>query len=218
MPRTHVGKKGECLASIAAKYGFSSWREIYDDPSNTALRSERPNANVLAPGDRLVIPDRKPVKRRLKSGTAHTIVVPRDTVSVRIKIGDTGTFRYELRVGALVREGEVQGPGLIEQDVDPKATRGELRVWPTEFDSFEAAGTQATLWALTLGGLDPAGTVTGLQARLKNLGYFEGDVDGRDDERLVEAVRTFQEDIEDLEPTGHRDQQTLKALVDRHGC
>lgn len=54
----HVVRQGECLSAIAKRYGFASYRIIYDHPDNAELRRARPNPNLLFPGDVIVIPDR----------------------------------------------------------------------------------------------------------------------------------------------------------------
>ena len=41
--------------------------------------------------------------------------------------------------------------------------------------------------------LDPIDEVSGIKARLKNLGYFDGDINNNMDEELSQALRDFQE-------------------------
>jgi hypothetical protein len=56
----YVVKLGDNLSDIALKHGFGSWRELYEHPVNSALRSRRPNPNLICPGDRIQIPRAKP--------------------------------------------------------------------------------------------------------------------------------------------------------------
>jgi peptidoglycan hydrolase-like protein with peptidoglycan-binding domain len=65
---------------------------------------------------------------------------------------------------------------------------------------------------LALGQLDPAGTVSGAQERLRRLGYECGDVDGHLGVRTRSALLTFQEQ-NDLQATGELDEATTKKLV-----
>jgi peptidoglycan hydrolase-like protein with peptidoglycan-binding domain len=75
---------------------------------------------------------------------------------------------------------------------------------------------------LRLGYLNPArdtpqGNVSGIQARLKNLGYHIPRLDGVLDTTTRAALAMFQAD-EGLEFTGEPDATTLNKLEERHGC
>jgi hypothetical protein len=61
-PHIHTVQRGETLSGIAAKYGFSDWKKVYQHPANEALRKQRPNPNNIVPGDKVNIP---PDSRRL---------------------------------------------------------------------------------------------------------------------------------------------------------
>ncbi|MGZ8375720.1 MAG: hypothetical protein ACXWZS_02550 [Gemmatirosa sp.] len=71
---------GESLATIATKYGVVNWQVIYGAPCNAELRKRRPNATLIQPGDRVLIPpderallgDRLVQLRKLKVDTAKT--------------------------------------------------------------------------------------------------------------------------------------------------
>jgi len=54
----HTVVQGEHLSSIAKKYGFSSYKTIWDHGQNADLKKKRQNPNVIFPGDRLFIPDK----------------------------------------------------------------------------------------------------------------------------------------------------------------
>src|SRR5438132_10806468 len=89
MPK-HIVKQGECLSSIAARYGFGSWKTIYEDPQNGALRGNRPNPHLIYPGDEVFIPEKKPKKFSLNTGEvlALTVVVQRRRVRLTVLDGD----------------------------------------------------------------------------------------------------------------------------------
>jgi hypothetical protein len=59
-PHVHVVLEGETLTSIALLYGFDSFRDLYRQDVNPWLVEERPNPNLIFPGDRVVIPDEDP--------------------------------------------------------------------------------------------------------------------------------------------------------------
>jgi hypothetical protein len=79
-PRQHVVRAGESLATIATKYGVVNWQVIYGAPCNAELRRRRPNAKLIQPGDKVLIPpderallrDRLAELRTLKVSVAKT--------------------------------------------------------------------------------------------------------------------------------------------------
>lgn len=55
-PRSHAVKKGETIQSIAKKYGFRDWKEVWKHPGNDKLRKTRKDGEGLAPGDTVTVP------------------------------------------------------------------------------------------------------------------------------------------------------------------
>lgn len=55
-PRKHKVAKNEDIKSIAKKYGFKDWKEIWKHPGNKALASKSKDAPNLQPGDILTVP------------------------------------------------------------------------------------------------------------------------------------------------------------------
>jgi peptidoglycan hydrolase-like protein with peptidoglycan-binding domain len=70
---------------------------------------------------------------------------------------------------------------------------------------------------IKIGDLDPEKKVSGQQARLKNLGYFRGDVDGQDSDDFESAVEEFQCD-HSLKVDGICGPKTQAKLKEVHGC
>jgi N-acetylmuramoyl-L-alanine amidase len=58
---------------------------------------------------------------------------------------------------------------------------------------------------------------SGAQARLVNLGYGTGEIDGEMGSMTQAALREFQAD-HGLEVTGELDQATIARLAEKHGC
>ena len=54
-PFKYAIRAGDTLTSIAAQFGIPNWQALYHDPANAAFRALRPNPDVIAPGDILLI-------------------------------------------------------------------------------------------------------------------------------------------------------------------
>jgi hypothetical protein len=207
-------QQGECLVSIAKMYGFEDPGEIYQDAKNADLRRLRPNPNLLYPGDTVVIPAHDLKSFTLSTGKHHKLVVSVPKRKVRVRILDANrepmkNLPYKLDTGARVYEGQSDGDGVVEKMV------------PAEVEQATLAIGDVTM-PLLLGHLNPCDEteddgISALQARLKNLGYQPGRVDGRLGPRTRAALRRFQGD-NNLEVTGEADDATTKALLDNHGC
>jgi peptidoglycan hydrolase-like protein with peptidoglycan-binding domain len=66
-------------------------------------------------------------------------------------------------------------------------------------------------WTLKVGGLRPIDEVEGYEARLANLGYDVGTIDGAADEKTQAAIEHFQHD-QGLPVTGEMDDETKQHL------
>jgi hypothetical protein len=130
---------------------------------------------------------------------------------LRLRVLDDGKPRanepYILAIGSDRIEGQTDPDGLVNEKVPPGETRAVLRL---------GRGLDATDYVLNLGHLDPFDEITGGQARLKNLGYYAGTVDGVLGKLTTQALRQFQHD-RSLEVTGRFDERTLEALKAEHG-
>jgi hypothetical protein len=111
--------------------------------------------------------------------------------------------KYKLTVDGKKTEGIVPDDGLISEIIPPRAAKGQLELETGE--EFE----------LNLGYLNPEDSNSGVQARLKNLGYYLGEITGKIDDETQEALRAFQRDRE-LPETGEADDATREALASAH--
>jgi hypothetical protein len=59
MSTTHKVRPGESLSMIAARYGFFSWKTLYDHPKNVELRKQREQPDLVLPGDQVFVPDKE---------------------------------------------------------------------------------------------------------------------------------------------------------------
>lgn len=215
MPIEHIVQQGECLSSIAKQYGFSDRNTIYNDDRNSALRGLRPDPNVLFPGDRLTIPDKEPKLESCPTTRVHKFQLKRPEARLKLVVRDIDGVplsgkKYKLTVAGTLVEGVLPDGALLDQPIPPDAVEGELTVWAEEeYPDF------ADTWKLKLGHLDPVETVQGLQARLNNLGYDCGIVDGVLGPRTEAAVRAFQKDS-GLDVDGIAGPNTQAALKSEH--
>ncbi len=211
----HVVEQGECLASIARDCGFTDWRKIYHHPANSELRQRRSNPNVLHPGDRLFIPQKTAKEEECETDARHSFVLAAPKTLLHVVLKDAcgqaiAGKKYRLLVGRHTYEGSTGDDGAICRRLPANEQQGTLVVWLAEGHS-----AQPCTIRLKIGHLDPVEELTGLQARLENLGYSCGVEKGP--EGTVAAVRAFQE-ANGLKVDGVAGHETQTKLVELHGC
>lgn len=204
--KIHVVVEGEGLSRIAEQYGFLP-DTIWDHPANAALRQQRHDGNVLAPGDQLQIPDRTPKQLTVETGRRHRFRKRGVPAVLRLRLQRNGQPRRGARA-VLELEGQeleaiADGDGLVEFHVPPGASRGMLRV---------GDDPPVRVRVGTLGTFD---STIGVQRRLKNLGLYAGACDGREDEAMRVAICELQR-RGGLDPTGQLDDATRAVLRDLH--
>jgi hypothetical protein len=223
----HQVEQGDCMSSIAARYGLTDWHDVYDHPDNAELKDKRPNPNILAPGDEVVVPDLP--RRWIRCGTEknHRFVVPVPRAKLRIVIrSQTGEAladrRFVVRVGGRTIEGKTSSVGLIDEPIPALATSARLQVWCRDDDPDDPDPTLDR--ELLLGHLDPIDTVPGVQGRLFHLGYY-CEVTGEIDAATIAAARSFRaaaglpavevpDDSEDDDDAAAQQRAYLDELVD----
>jgi hypothetical protein len=216
MPTYYTVQQGDCLSSIAHQFGFSDWRTIYNDPNNADLRNLRPNPNVICPGDSIYVPDLTPKVLDRPTDKKHAFVAKRPKTLLRTVIRDgkqtpAAGCKYHIEIdGVAYPDSTLNGDGLLEVHIPPDAKSGVLTVW---FDDDAPTGHT---WELKLGHLDPVEKPSGIQARLSNLGYPCGSIDGIIGPLTRAAVRQFQDD-NNLTVDGIAGPITQKKLKELHG-
>jgi hypothetical protein len=121
---------------------------------------------------------------------------------------------YTLTLAWLTLKGSTDRSGSLEQKIPIGIDTGELSL-----DKIDLR------WDLKIGHLDPvhnesedAAIVAGIQARLNNLGFYCGDVDGILGPNTTQALKAFQESVlSRSDPDGKADKQTRDALLQQHG-
>jgi hypothetical protein len=210
MPVNYVVKQGDCLSSIAHKYGLLS-ETVWNDPNNRELKDSRKDSEVLLPGDVVYVPD--PVARKESGGTETRHRFRRKGVPLVLRLqlldleGDPRSgLPYALDIDGKVIEGSTDSDGQIEEYMSPSAKKAELEI---------KDGDIVEKFKLQLGGLDPIEEDSGLIQRLTNLGYSCSE-ETSVGEITTEALRAFQK-ANDLEETGSVDDATRDKLQQLHG-
>jgi len=216
MAEWHTVEQGECLSSLAKQHKLQSWRRIYNHPENASFRQARPNPNLIYPGDLVYIPDVEVGNEGKPTDQEHKFVVKQEKTMLRIVVADEDGVpykqnEYRLTIGDDVYEGKTNDHGMVEQAIDPQAFSGELTVW------WRGAPRRRCTWKLNIGHLDPIEQMSGIQARLNNLGYQSGPVDGIRGPITTAAVKKFQTKHK-LAVDGIPGPITQGKLREVHGC
>lgn len=212
----HTVQQGECLSSIAKKYGFADWHTLYDHPQNADFKRKRPNPNLIYPRDKLFIPPKGDKQANGQTEQRHTFKLRAKKTFLRVALYEAGEplskKSYKLWVEDKMYEDTTTDDGFVEQEIPASAEQGQLSVWRED----DGSGTPYT-WKLQIGHLDPVEHITGVQARLNNLGFPCGAVDGICGPKTEAAVKVFQEEYK-LTVDGIPGPQTQAKLQEVHGC
>ena len=191
----YVARDGDCMASIAFDHGHF-WETLWNDPGNSELQQVRQDPYVLLPGDRVTIPDKRRKDEQIAPEQRHRFRRRGLPETLRIRFLDSeGEPRqgvpYELdittRGGSPFTpvKGKTDGDGFLQVFIPPDATEGEIKL---------GEGEEQEILPILLGHLDPRETMTGINARLRNLGFDCGENDDELDEQTRLAVMEFQEE------------------------
>ena len=223
MSEDYTVQQGDCIGSIAFEHGFF-WETVWNDPGNAALKSKRKNPNVLLEGDVVHIPDLRLGKESGATEKRHRFKLKGVPAEFNLRIleeavadGSGGGSKndkpranvpYNLYIdGVLVKQGQTDGDGWVKCGISPKAQTGCLILDP---------GTaNETALPLSFGHLDPVDEISGVQARLRNLGFDCGDEQGEIGPQTTEALKEFQ-GKNGLEANGQLNDATRNKLRQVH--
>jgi N-acetylmuramoyl-L-alanine amidase len=213
MPRKHVVQRHDCLVSIARHFGFVDYRDIYEDALNEDFRLQRPDPNVIFPGDVIMIPDPRPKTVDCVTNQLHSFIVKRPKRLLNLRLIDSSKRPlkdepYELTIDKVVIPGHTDGDGRIKRLIPANKEWATLKI-------------RRMTRRLAIADMNPMPEtsdlgITGVQARLANLAYAPGPVDGVLGPRTRAAIEAFQAD-NDLEPSGKLSHPLFEALKRAHG-
>lgn len=201
-------KQGDCISSIAYRHGLF-WQTVWNYPANAALKEKCKDPNDLHPGDMVFIPEKKTRQESVSTEKKHRFRALNQPAKLRLRIMDDDQPRantsYQLDLDGDILTGKTDEDGLLEHSILPDTKCAKLKFDDNDDEVFE----------IDLGYTDPITEISGLQARLINLGYNCGAVDGVIGPHTEGALRAFQKQY-DLEPTGKIDEQTRNKLLEVH--
>jgi uncharacterized Zn-binding protein involved in type VI secretion len=203
-------RQGECISSIAKDTGHF-WDTIWSYPLNKELKQRRADPNVLLPGDAVFIPGRRSREASGSTDQHHKFRRRGEPAMLRLRVLENGRARaneaYELDIDGRVFSGTTDAEGMLAHPIPPDARNARLII---------GGGAIRDEYVLNLGQVDPVDELTGVQARLANLGYDCGPIDNRLGSQTKWAIEQFQANHQ-LAPTGEPDEATRQKLVEAYG-
>lgn len=209
--KRHQVKQGDCISSIAEENGFF-WETVWNHPDNKELKEKRKDPNILMPGDIVTIPEKRPKEVSEPTNQVHKFRLKNSPAKLTLRILKDGEPRagetFVLTIDGEEKErGTIASDGNIRISIPPTAQKGELTI---------GEGEDQEIYELNLGHLDPIDTITGVKARLNNIGFDCGKVNNKIDEQTLKAIKAFQGYINHPNPNGEVDQQTREVLEKLH--
>ncbi len=201
----YVVVEGDCISSLAEAHGLN-WQTLWDH--NPELKALRKNPNALQPGDEILIPSLRLRYESRPTDQRHKFV--RKGVPAKFRLilerfdEPLANKRWILSVDGQIHSGTTDSKGLLEIALPPEASSGHLVV-PEEDLEYD----------LSFGYLDPSDAISGAQARLENLGFYEGGITGEMDDDTRDGILMFQT-AHGLPATGELDDRTRTELEQRH--
>ena len=199
----HNVNQGDCVLSIAAQYGMP-WQRLWDDPANASLKALRKDPSTLYPGDVLKIPERELRTEERSTNKRHRFLRKRDLAKVRIRILMDNIPKahepFKLVVGEREMTGKTDGNGFLEANIPPEAADGILSV---------GSGSEKLRFPVKFGFLDPVTTDSGVQQRLRMLGFGAG-------VGIAESINAFQSK-HNLQKSGSAEETTRQQIQKEFG-
>lgn len=213
MPGKYRVEQGDCISSIVQEHGLF-WEEIWNHPGNTELRRKRKDPNLLLPGDMVFLPDKEVKEVPASVETRHRFRRKGVPAYLRLRLVDTEeeprrNLRYVLNIDGNLHSGTTDEQGHIDQTIAPNARKAILTIIA------EDEGAENEEYEILLGHVDPISEASGVDQRLRNLGYLVNSPDEDPDEARRQALMAFQARRQS-EQTGECDDATRQQLENFH--
>ena len=207
----HTVKQGECISSIAYKYGFLP-DTLQQDSVNSELMQLRDDPDILLPGDVINIPDKRTKTEQVPTDQQQKFVRKGVPAYLTLQLLDDeqeprANMDYTLTVDSITISDTTDADGYIDTSIPPNARKATL-VLDIDGNTEE--------YEIPLGHIDPIDEVSGIQERLHNLGYDCGRIDGQLGDKTSTLIKHFQQQ-QGLEETGEINDATKQKLLEIHG-
>lgn len=242
MNKTHTVRKGDCIESIAKKYGFFP-DTLWNHAENRKLHDLRKDPGALLPGDVVVVPDLK--QKNVTGNTEQRHSFRRKGIPARMRIKFLKPVVPEPEEEAASSSGDYdpsvyeEPPPQVEQTFEPLANApyvlkisGHFTEGSSDGDgmvdapipahatsgkiTFHQGTSDEVSYDLAFGTLDPIDTVNGLRKRLANLGYNCVPEGNEMEPTLQDALIRFQSE-QGLTANGTIDQATKDKVKEIYG-
>lgn len=208
MPKIVTVSDGDCFVNISKQEGFY-WETIWNHPENAKLRSKRKHLNIIKADDEIYIPDLTIKEVSRETDKRHRFQVKGYPVRFTLTLMNLGEPRanenYTLIVDGDSRNGRTDDSGTLRERIPPQARTGLLLL-----------GEKQEEFTINFGYVDPIDEISGVQRRLQNLGFYEGEIDDQLNEETISAIADFQRSVE-LSGEGELNDETRQKLVEVHG-
>lgn len=157
----------------------------------------------LSDGDSVTPPSPQPRDKKL--GDSVVRCFEEITIGIRILIDEEAVANapYHLNVLGDIQEGTTDANGILQARIRNNAPYGKLIV--------DNNGNKEK-YNLEFG-LDPFDTITGLQARLNNLDFYHGQIDGIRRQKTDSAIKSFNDRYE-----CKSDNEMIQKVKSQHMC
>lgn len=215
---------GDCMSSIAFENGFF-WKTLWNLPENAALKAKRKNPNVLMTGDIVHVPELRLRQESCATEVRHKFKRKGVPEIFKMKLLDANhkpraNLDYLLVIEGKSHRGKTDANGALKVSIPPDAKSGKLTVAaPGSLDKNgkPVPGKRKNqVKVLQFGYLNPVSELSGIKARLTNLGFYLGAIDENLDDDTKRAIRSFQR-RKGLPVTGVADAATKSKLLKIHG-
>jgi hypothetical protein len=168
-----------------------------------------------SPGDEVSIPSKLARVAEVSGGKAEYVVQSAVEV-LRVRFADADTsddesisFKATPDTSSMPIEGELANDGTMEIELPPDTSSIAVDLfWADEDEPFAS-------YDLLTGELDPTKEISGIQARLANLGFYNGEITGTMADETRQAIARFRSaNLDDQEDD--IDDKLISALFGEH--